>query len=396
MLLERSVGLKDHGRPVLTRAFEQTSNDFNEASSFNRRALFVGGCPKSGTTLLLALLDAHPELVTLPAETHYLEELPRLSKLPGFQAKLRQLLTHLDPHLAHGEKLETIHDNSSVDPRCQLALDFERFKALAMEFANRRGMNDSLLLSETVRAYTSIAGGDWRGCARWVEKTPSNVARADDLFRLFPEAKLIQIVRDPRAVFASRRRRLVNRYGSHTKAHRLVREWNESSRQITRLRERTGNYLLVHYEDLVRNSRRVMKKISRFTGISFLPLLLEPTFGGKPWAGNSTFGGAFRGIESQPLDRWKTELTEDEIWWIELHCREGMEIAGYEPMTDAKFSVPRWARRLPGESWRGYLRARKSSLCQMAGLLEDCRYDVEPQTVPRREPAYCTPTRENP
>ena len=357
--------------------------------------MFVGGCPKSGTTLLLALLDGHPELVTLPAETHYLEERPKLAALPDFQSRLRRLLAHLDPRLAHGERLETIHDNSALDPRSDPDFDFERFACLAGEFADRPGMNDSLLLSETIRAYMTVTGDDWRGCVRWVEKTPSNVAHADELFRLYPDAKLIQIVRDPRAVFASRRRRLVNRFGSHTKAHRLVREWNESSRQITRLRERSGNYLLIRYEDLLQNSRKVIKQICRFTGISFLPVLLQPTFGGRPWAGNSTFGEAFQGIESQPLDRWKTELTADEIWWVEYHCREGMAITGYEPVTDAQFSFPRWAKRLHGESWRGYLRARKSSLCQMAGWLEDCRYDENAQPQPRThsQAPYWTPTR---
>jgi hypothetical protein len=58
-----------------------------------------------------------------------------------------------------------------------------------------------------------------------------------------------------------------------------------------------------------------------------------------------------------------------------MHCREGMALAGYELQTEARFSFRRWARRLKGESWRGFLRARKSSLCHMAGLLEECRYD---------------------
>src|SRR6266853_6216253 len=38
---------------------------------FERRAAFIAGPAKSGTTLLVALLDSHPELLVFPQETAY-------------------------------------------------------------------------------------------------------------------------------------------------------------------------------------------------------------------------------------------------------------------------------------------------------------------------------------
>ena len=38
---------------------------------FDQRACFIAGQAKSGTTLLTALLDSHPELLVLPQETAY-------------------------------------------------------------------------------------------------------------------------------------------------------------------------------------------------------------------------------------------------------------------------------------------------------------------------------------
>ena len=58
-----------------------------------------------------------------------------------------------------------------------------------------------------------------------------------------------------------------------------------------------------------------------------------------------------------------------EIWWIELHRRSGMELAGYLFETDARFSLWRWLKRLPG-----YLRSRRISLRQALGLLKECWY----------------------
>ena len=204
---------------------------------------------------------------------------------------------------------------------------------------------------------------------------------SDTLFRLYPDAKLLQVVRDPRAVFVSRKKRLLKCSRCYTKAHRLVRLWNMSSRHIPKLLERRDSYLAIRYEDLVQAPRDSLEKICQFVGIELLPELFVPTRASRQWQGNSSFHEEFSSISAQSVDHWKSQLTEDEIWWIEMHCREGMRIAGYQLRTDGRFSLTRWLKRLPGESWGGYLRARRASLCQLAGLLEDCRYPAIPAEV---------------
>src|SRR5882724_3614692 len=42
-----------------------------EALPFDQSACFIAGQAKSGTTLLVALLDNHPQLLVLPEETAY-------------------------------------------------------------------------------------------------------------------------------------------------------------------------------------------------------------------------------------------------------------------------------------------------------------------------------------
>jgi Sulfotransferase family len=236
-------------------------------------------------------------------------------------------------------------------------------------------MNDSLLFSEVVRAYGIVLGADWQNCVRWVEKTPRSESYPDELDELFPDAKMIQIVRDPRAVFASVKNRIMSRYGYHTKAHRLVRAWNRSAREIPRLRRDPSRFLVIRYEDLVRNPRSVLETVCRFGGFDFNDNMLEPTRAGSGWQGNSAFHKSFKGISSESLDQWKDCLTEQEIWWIEMHCRKGMVLANYPFQTSARFSWSRWLKRLPGESWSGYIRGRRGSVCQRMGLLKECRYE---------------------
>lgn len=363
--------------------------DFNEISAFNRRGLFLGGCPKSGTTLLLSLLDGHPELVVLPEETHFLEEGRKYSALNSFPARLRRLLGKSNLRMLAQGRFEPQHEATSPDVRDYTGFDHPAFSRLAEHFVNQPWINNSLLFSETVRAYAVTMGYNWRESVRWVEKTTSNDVYSEDLFRLFPEAKLLQVVRDPRAVFASRKRRLTNRYGCYTKAHRLVREWNQSSRQIEKWQNCSGNYLLIRYEDLVQNTAEVLKKVSQFIGIEYLPVLFEPTRAGKNWQGNSSFHAAFSGVSVRSVDQWKSELTEDETWWIEMHCHRGMRLAGYQPQTDGKFSFARWSKRLPGESWPGYLRARRGSLCHLAGTLKKCKHDANPAALLAKNHSIC-------
>ncbi len=87
-MIQSKVPVTDHSSFDVDRA----AGNREEAIKFNKRGLFIGGAPKSGTTLLMSLLDNHPQLVVLPEETSYLEDRPRYLALKNYQAKLRRLL----------------------------------------------------------------------------------------------------------------------------------------------------------------------------------------------------------------------------------------------------------------------------------------------------------------
>lgn len=254
--------------------------------------------------------------------------------------------------------------------------DYPRFLALAQAAVQQPWVDDALLFSEVIRAYAIVLGADCQKCVRWVEKSTSNEVRHAAMNELFPEARVVQVVRDPRAVFASRKKRQTFDGATYRKAHRFVREWNRSAREIPRLRRQPERFMVLRYEDLVNHPQASLQAFCRFAGIEFAPTLLQPTRAGREWLGNSSFRGAFHEINSTTVDQWKDYLTDDEVWWIELHCRQGMALSGYTFQTGGRFSLRRWLRRLPGESWIGYLRARRGSLCQWLGWLQECRYGI--------------------
>ncbi len=345
-----------------------------EATEFNKKGLFIGGAPKSGTSLLMSLLDNHPQLIVLPEETFYLEDRHKFLELNGYEARLSWLLEKTNLRFLAMGRFEP-KDGGSTDARDYSGFDYQRFALLAKNLIQQPWMNDSLLFSETVRAYGIVLGADWHHCARWIEKSTSNEVRAEALDELFPEAKVIQVVRDPRAVFISRKSRLVKNSQQYSKAHRFVREWNRSAQEIPRLRRDPSRFLVIRYEDLVKNPNDILEKVCRFAGFDYNEKMLVPTRAGSGWEGNSAFHETFKGISAASLDLWKDRLSKDEIWWIELHCRKGMELANYPFQTTARFSLLHWLKRLPDESWSGYIRARRASLCQGLGLLKECRYN---------------------
>lgn len=324
---------------------------------------------------MLSLMDSHPQLVVLPEATSYLEERPTYLALPDRRARLRRLLEKSDLRLLNVGLVESYHKAISPDTRDYTGFDYRRFITLVEDFIRQPGMDDSLLFSEIIRAYAIVRGIDWRHCVRWVEKSTSNEVQQTAMDELFPDAKLVQLVRDPRAVFASRKKHTTNHRGRYTKAHRLVREWNRSLQEIPRLRRNPDRFLVVRYEDLVRNPEETMKSICQLSGFDFIDNLLEPTRAGIAWQGNSAFQTTFNGINAATVNQWKDQLTEHEIWWIELHCRKGMELADYQLLSGGRFSLLRWLKRLPGESWNGYIRSRRASLCQGLRLLKECRYN---------------------
>lgn len=123
------------------------------------RLIFVGGSPRSGTTLLQNMLDSHPDIIGAPEFLH----------LPDI-LRLRSTL-----HRSIGTgRIDSYCSETSVD-----ALVREMIMSFLLPLWNRSG-----------RTYLS-------------EKTPENILVFSELISLFPDSRFLHIVRDPRAIVAS-------------------------------------------------------------------------------------------------------------------------------------------------------------------------------------------------
>jgi hypothetical protein len=138
-------------------------------------------------------------------------------------------------------------------------------------------------------------------------------------FEVYPDGRLISILRDPKNWFPSAFRHGPEKYQDLRGA---MSQWEESARAILWNKERYGDRVcLITFEDLVSKAEAVMRYLAGFLGIEFDDTLLVPTFNTLPIRANTSFEVEDHGILNSPLSRYKT-LTGQELDTIERMTSE--------------------------------------------------------------------------
>lgn len=99
------------------------------------------------------------------------------------------------------------------------------------------------------------------GKSRWVEKTPKHIYKIKEIFRFFPYAQIILMLRDGRDVACSLRDR-------HHNFERGAVRWIKDN-QAGQDHWSDSRVMVVKYEDLVQSTHETLKKIFDFLGESF-------------------------------------------------------------------------------------------------------------------------------
>jgi protein-tyrosine sulfotransferase len=224
--------------------------------------IVVGGCHRSGTTLLRVLLGRHPKIAAGAESTVFLKRISSPSEIGA--------LFDMDP---------------GVIARWQ------RQSRTQVEFIDR--FQAAVLASE--------------GKEIWAEKTPGNVLRFGFVRRHFPNAWLIHIVRDGRDVVCSMRRQRwpkpCGKQGSAAELRRCADYW---ARYVTSGRRFADDprYFELHYEDLVRNPEQVLRELLDFIGLEGSDELLAVK---NPGPGDNETR-ELAAVDTAALGTWRDEL----------------------------------------------------------------------------------------
>src|SRR3989442_1937378 len=322
---------------------------------FDQRACFIAGQAKSGTTLVAALLDGHPELLVLPQETAYfptaLTKYGRRGRRPQFDYLTTESFSRV---LFGGEPKWRGHEYTGFPQQKFL----ETFDRVAFDPANAE-LDLLVLMAESYAAALAIP---LDGIKRWVEKTPANRDHVAAISSRFPHAKLLVTIRDPRAILATQIALEKTRKTKRFSVYYVVAHWRVAAKLARRVRSGDVPGLFVQFEQVVSEPSAVMKNVSDYLDVAFDPnIVLRPTKIGQPWGGNSAAQIAFSELTAEPASRWEHELSEDEIGWVEWHCRDLMPEFGYEPRLCAR-ALLHFAKPGRRERPREYLQSRAYSI----------------------------------
>jgi hypothetical protein len=213
-----------------------------------------------------------------------------------------------------------------------------------------------------VKAYAATLERPLDRVARWVEKTPANRNHIPEIYRRFPHAKILVTIRDPRAILAAQIALEKTRQTGRFSTYYVIAHWRVAARLATRVRDGRVPGFVVPYEKLVYEPARMMEEVCAYLEIDFdRDIVLTPTKVGQFWKGNSAARINFSQISSEPATRWEGELSEDEVGWVEWHCRDLMPEFGYEPRLSRR-DLRYFVRPIRGERPREYIKSRAYSL----------------------------------
>jgi hypothetical protein len=268
---------------------------------------FIVGQGRSGTTLLRLMLDTHPDLA-IPPETWFIPAL------------VRSCLWRVRPREAFLECL-TSHprwENQSIDEQ----LLRQRIMALK-----------PFTLSEALRSFYRIHA-EQNNKSRWGDKTPVYGARLSLIGQLLPEAHFIHIIRDGRAVSASRR----TAQFKHSAIEETAWGWAWRIRRARRQAKNLPHYLEVRYEDLILETEPTLRKICAFIDLPWNPVMLDYHLTAQQRMTGDTGPQGACGIhaltrlppQAGRIDAWKTELSAAERRRFEKIAGKMLRELGYE------------------------------------------------------------------
>ncbi len=288
------------------------------------KIIFIVGNSRSGTTMMRRVLGNHPDIYMLE-ELHFFEQLwsteDKHKVLPADDAAVlasRLLFIQRDGYL------------TQMDTGKHL----QEARAIVQSIPGKvypHTVLHAFLMHETHRNGKSIP----------CEKTPQDVFYIGEIMELFPNARIVNMVRDPRGVLLSQKRKWQRKnmgagFMTRKEQRRLrinyhpitiSKLWNSSIRAAAKFKGHAQVHN-VNFEQLVNASEEEVRSLCAFLEIDFQQSMLQiPQVGSSNEADRPE---AF-GIKTERAGNWeKGGLNAAEVWFCQRICGDNMRLYGYE------------------------------------------------------------------
>jgi hypothetical protein len=265
---------------------------------------FIVGCERSGTTLLAVMLDRHSQMAVTP-ETHFLLKIYPRQVWRRWAARSPERL------------LGRLWNEGRI---ADLGLDPARMEA---RFRARPATFPALLQS-MMEEYAAL-----RGKPRAGEKTPFHLWQVPRILRWFPEARIVNIIRDGRDTVRSS---LKTSWTRRRNLRWLSWRWVQCVRAAERYGRRyPGRFLSIRYEDLLQSPEETLRKVDAFVGLEFEEQQLQPQGDSRtvPQWEEEWKANANKSLDPSRIGAWKKQVTASERLVMNTMMRSALLRQGY-------------------------------------------------------------------
>lgn len=287
------------------------------------KPIFIVGYPKSGTTLMCSLMDGHSELMVLSEETQFF---PRVFPRIDFDStSIKDDLSNAFLNYSGLRYLNATAEESSISGNLDYTnFDYNFFINKVLSYLELENINEKSVFDAVIMSFAEAIETPLEQKRYWVEKTPRHYEYVDRLLALYPDARFIHVVRDPRDNWVSYNKKrdiTLNDY---------CYNWLKSIELGNKHKALLGeHYHFVKYEDLVKSPEQVMKSLCESFNMNYQDILLLPTRNGVDWHGNSMWNERPEGISNAPVGRYKERAESKDVEIIEAVTKRYMKAFGY-------------------------------------------------------------------
>ena len=297
---------------------------------------FIIGRPRSGTTLLRTLFDAHKNVI-IPLESPF---------MILFYIKYYRKKTWTTDDILEFYNLLTSHETVEYLSINNWIIDKENLKK---ELLSCKGKTSFAELCKIVNAnYLSLINKE--EITLIGDKNPAYSNKTDYLLKLYPDAKFIHLTRDYRDHIQSLHKVDFGNGVVPLQAYR----WKKSVELNQRLQKKyPKQFFFIRYEDFVVEPAKHLKNICKFLGINYDPEVLEfhrlKEHVSEKYQHPDLMkyhSSLFKPIDARNVGDWKKNLTHEQVESAEAVAGKTGEKLGY-PRSIKKIKTSTKAKILP-------------------------------------------------
>jgi hypothetical protein len=161
----------------------------------------------------------------------------------------------------------------------------------------------------------------------WGVKDPQLTEYISQLKLFLPDSKFIIIICDAREVVSSYKK---NKWGLGTNVYTDTLRWlDEVTQQKEFMRESPEHFLILKYEDILKNTSSEIEKVCRHLEVKFEQNMLDYHLKKAQYKQNKSNINTDKKLDVSFAEKWKKELTPHEIDIIEHLLKDGLQSCGY-------------------------------------------------------------------